>query len=461
MSIFVMVSALLFACTTKEAEVQSTQPDQLAIGELERPDMTWFEEAKLGIFIHWGIYAVNGIAESWSFFHNEISYDDYMEQFSGFTAEEYDPGEWARLFKEAGAKYSVLTSKHHDGVALWDTELSDLSIPERSPAGRDLIGPYVESLRREGLKVGLYFSHLDWSHPDYASVWPSRITEAPGEINPYSYPAWWEDDPAAWSRFLEFHHGQLKELSDRYHPDLFWFDGDWERDDEHWDMGALRKELRIWNGKDIILNARMRGFGDYLTPEQALPVTRPNGTWEICMTINHGWGYRIPDNQYKPIPEIIRTFTEILGMGGNLLLDVGPKPDGTIPEKQVHTLKELGKWIGKHEEAVYKTVGGLPFGHFFGPTTFSQDSTTIYLYYFDDPKAELSLKGVRNQIKSVRVVGDPENTPLEYRRTGGASWMNIPGRLMITLPKEKIDEYVTVIAVDLEGGLDYYHGGGD
>jgi alpha-L-fucosidase len=455
-TVFVLTALLCFlSCSGPVQE----KPTESAVPELERPDMTWFKEAKLGIFIHWGIYAVNGITESWSFFHDEISYEDYMAQMSGFTAESYDPDAWARLFREAGAKYSVLTTKHHDGVALWDTKLSDLSIPKQSPAGRDMIGPYVEGLRKEGLKVGLYFSHLDWSHPDYATVWPSNYTEEPENFNRYSYPEWGQDDPEAWQRFREFHHGQLKELSDLYKPDLFWFDGDWEREDEHWEMASLREDLREWNGDNVILNARMRGYGDYLTPEQAVPITRPEGIWEMCMTINHGWGYRIPDNQYKPIPEIIRIFTDILGKGGNLLLDIGPKPDGTIPEKQVITLKELGKWIGKHEEAVYKTVGGFPAGHFHGPTAYSQDSTTVYLYYWDSPTAELSLKGLRNEIKSVRVVGQEDSGELEYRRSGGADWKNIPGRLMITLPEELLDEYVTVIAVDLEGPLDAYYGG--
>jgi alpha-L-fucosidase len=431
----------------------------------EKPDMTWFKEAKLGIFIHWGIYSVNGIRESWSFYNHDISHEDYLKQLDGFNAEKYDPNEWASLFKEAGAKYAVLTAKHHDGVALWDTKLSDLNVVKKSSAKRDLIKPYCDALRKQDLKVGLYFSHLDWSHPDYASVFSAdkRKKFEGGDIdgiNEFGYPKDGNEDPKAWQRFRKFHAGQLKELSLNFKPDLFWFDGDWERDDEQWDMKQLRADLRKWNGNDIILNARMRGYGDYLTPEQALPIVRPQDTWEFCMTINHGWGYRIPDINYKPVAEIIRTFTEIIGMGGNLLLDIGPKSDGTIPEKQVYTLKELGKWINKHEEAVYNTVGGMEFGHYFGPSTFSKDSTTIYLYYFDTPRGEISLKGIRNKIKSVRVVGDSSGEKLKYRRSGGAKWLNIPGILMIELPESKLDEYVTVIAIDLEGKPDIYHGSG-
>src|SRR5260221_11361536 len=132
----------------------------------------WFADAKLGIFVHWGIYAVNGIPESWSFYNGEITYENYMKQLDGFTASAYDAGEWARLFKTAGARYAVLTSKHHDGFALWDTKLSPWNAKDASPAGRDLIGPYCAALRHEGLKVGLYFSHLDWAHPDYPTILP-------------------------------------------------------------------------------------------------------------------------------------------------------------------------------------------------------------------------------------------------------------------------------------------------
>ena len=136
----------------------------------EEDKMQWFKDAKLGIFVHWGYYSVNGISESWSMYHKKISYEDYMDQGKGFTAENYDPEAWAELFKKSGARYSVLTTKHHDGVALWDTKLSKLNVVDKTPAGRDLVTPFVEALREEGLKVGLYFSLPDWSHPDYEVV---------------------------------------------------------------------------------------------------------------------------------------------------------------------------------------------------------------------------------------------------------------------------------------------------
>ncbi|MCC5830547.1 MAG: alpha-L-fucosidase [Phycisphaeraceae bacterium] len=189
----------------------------------------WFEDARLGIFLHWGIYAVNGISESWSFYRGKISYEDYLRQFEGFTAQHYDPDAWARLFKSIHADYAVLTAKHHDGVALWDTSQSDLSIPARAPAGRDLIGPFAQAMRRAGLRTGIYFSHLDWSHPDYPTIvkpnGPNRPEDDPGYD--YSYPRPGHEDPERWERFLAFHRAQLQELCRNYEPDLLWFDGDW------------------------------------------------------------------------------------------------------------------------------------------------------------------------------------------------------------------------------------------
>jgi alpha-L-fucosidase len=419
--------------------------------------MRWFENAKLGIFIHWGIYAVNGIAESWSFYNKQISYADYMKQQEGFNAKNYDPMKWAALFKEAGARYAVLTTKHHDGVALWDTKLSDLSVVKKTPAARDLIGPYCDALRSEGLKVGLYFSHLDWSHPDYASVVKTGMEHLPdNQRNAFSYPLQVKEDPARWQQFINFHRGQLKELSLQYKPDLLWFDGDWERAPDQWKMWQVRDSLLKWN-PSVILNARMMGYGDYLTPEQGVPVTRPSGAWELCMTTNDSWGYQPLDRNFKTPRQVILTFAECISMGGNLLLDIGPKPDGTIEEAQVAILKALGRWTKKHDEAVFSSTAGLPFGHFYGPTTLSKDSSTLYLFMPYQPTDNIPLKGVRNKIKSVRVVGTGEK--LAHKSIGGASWLNIPGILYINKPKA-YDESLTVIAVELDGKLDLYHGGG-
>lgn len=414
----------------------------------------WFEDAKLGIFIHWGIYAVNGIPESWSFFNEQISYDDYMKQLDGFTAKNYDPQAWAELFKKSGAQYAVLTTKHHDGVALWPTEQNDLNVVEKTPAGRDLIGPYCDALRAQGLKVGLYFSHLDWSHPDYSSLPVGERTAK--NISGQAWPI--APDSEQWQRFLTFHRAQLNELSTRYAPDLLWFDGDWEQGNAHWRMEELRNLLHQWNPQGVILNSRMKGFGDYETPEQGVPILRPEGIWEFCVTVNDSWGYQNGDHNHKSPRQIIRMFCEVIGMGGNMLLDIGPKEDGTILPEQIERLEALGNWIRKHREAVYATQAGLPHGHFLGSSTLSKDHQTLYLMLFDRPWDQIAVKGIRNSVKRVSVVDS--GTELKYQKIGGAEWMDIPGVLWIDVPESELDRNATVLKVELDGALDLYIGAG-
>lgn len=414
----------------------------------------WFSQAKFGIFLHWGIYAVNGIPESWSFFNGEISYEDYLRQCESFTAAAYDPDAWARLFARAGARYAVLTAKHHDGIALFNTELSELHVATRTPAGRDLVGPFCEAMRQHGLRTGLYFSHLDWSHPDYASVrnpnWPAERV-----ANPFTYRG--TPDLAAWERFLSFHRGQLRELCERYQPDLLWFDGDWERSRDQWRMAELREQLHAW-APNVILNSRMMGHGDYQTPEQGVPITRPDGPWEFCVTMNDSWGFQHNDRNYKSVRQLIRMLCECIGMGGNMLLGIGPKADGSLPEEAVQRLEEIGAWLHPRHEAVYPTQAGLPFGHFSGPTALTTTRETLYLFQFDRPWDQIAVKGIRNNIRRIQVLGSDRE--LTFRKIGGADWLKIPGVLWIDLPEDALNPYATVVKVELDGPLDLYHGAG-
>jgi alpha-L-fucosidase len=413
----------------------------------------WFTDAKLGIFIHYGIYAVKGIPESWAFFNEQISYEDYMAQCKGFTASKYDPMAWAALFKRAGARYAVMTSKHHDGVALWNTKQSDLSVVKNTPARRDLLTPYCEALRAEGLKVGVYFSHLDWSHPDYAPMPLGRRTKS----TIVKGVEWGSPDSERWQRFIKFHRAQLEEICTQFGQiDLLWFDGDWTpAKNDYWRMDVLREQLLKWQ-PDTILNSRMRGFGDYPTPEQQVPIVAPDKPWELCETINDSWGWQPQDRNYKSVRQIVRTLAECIGMGGNLLLDVGPREDGTIPEEQVERLEALGKWAHRHAEAIYGTVAGLPAGHVFGTSTLSKDRQTVYVFYFDRPWESLAVKGIRNKVRRVSVVGS--GCELRHKRIGGAAWLKVPGVLWIDLPESELDSNATVIKIELEGGLDLYHG---
>jgi len=426
--------ALLILLTGNALIAQPLRPDKMA----------WFEGARLGIFIHWGIYAVDGVSESWSFHNGRISHEDYMKQIKGFTASEYDPSKWVELIKESGARYAVITSKHHDGVALWDTKQNDLSIPQKSPAGRDVLSPFVSELRKAGLKTGLYYSLIDWTHPDY----PGFLRDK----NKYVL----AEHPEKWTKFLAFNNGQISELLDLINPDLWWFDGDWEHSAEEWKAPEIRNLILTRNPKAII-NGRLAGYGDYDTPEQNIPVTRPEKkAWELCLTMNESWGYQPGDKTYKTPKELIIMLSEITGNGGNLLLDIGPKADGTIPWEQVHILKELGKWTSKNGEAVFNTFPGLPSGHFNGPSSLSQDSTVLYL--FTGSSRDILIKGLANKIKSARVIGSSKE--LQPKVVGKISWSEVPGLVFMDIPDEVQDEYMTVVRLELEGKVRLYRGKG-
>ncbi|WP_199551307.1 alpha-L-fucosidase [Streptomyces sp. N35] len=417
----------------------------------------WFSEAKLGIFLHWGIYAVDGVAESWSFYGGDRTREQYMKQLDGFTAEHYRPDAWADLFARSGAKYAVLTTKHHDGVALWDTDLTDLSVARRSPAGRDLVGPFATALRERGLRVGLYYSHSDWSHPDYPTVRPTTL-HRPWADNRFSMPAEGQEDPARWEHYRDVvHRGQIRELITRYAPDLLWFDGAWERDERQWRMKELREEILELNHRTV-LNGRMLGHGDYATPEQGPPVVPPRGPWELCYTIGGMWGYQPQDTAYKTVRELVHVFAETIAGGGNLLLNTGPMPDGRLVPEHVRRIEGLGRWIRRHREAVYPTVAGLPYGHHYGPSMLSQDRRTLFLVCFDAPRSYVRLRGLRNTVRKISVLGTGQR--LAHRVVGGFPSRGVPGAVLIDAPTGN-DPYATVLALELDGEVELYRGEGE
>ncbi|MEI7523542.1 MAG: alpha-L-fucosidase [Mariniphaga sp.] len=435
----ILLFGLIFSAAVQGSAQSKIDPKEIS------NKMQWFADAKLGIFIHAGIYSVNGIDESWSFHNKKISHADYMKQLKGFTLKNYNPAAWADLIRESGARYAVITTKHHDGVAMYDTKMNDLSIVKATPAKRDMIKPFFEELRKRNIKCGAYFSLLDWSNINY----PGFLKDS----SRYNL----SNDYERWGRFRAFFQGQIQEINSMFKPDLWWFDGDWEHSAEEWESQKVRN-LILSGNPNAIINGRLQGYGDYETPEQNFPVSRPKyNWWELCMTTNDNWGFHHDDNWKTPY-EVITIFADAVSNGGNLLLDMGPKEDGTIPDEQIHVLKELGAWNKKHSEAIFNTVGGLPQGHFYGPTTLSKDSTSLYLFLHGHVSGTVMVKGLINKITDITVLGN--GTQLSHKVVGKISWSPVPGLVYIDIPENVLDKYITVLKVKLDKPLKLYRGQG-
>ena len=429
----------------------------------------WFADAKLGIFIHWGMYAVDGTSESWAFHNRTVPYDKYMSQMKGFTAENYNPAAWAQLIKESGANYCVITTKHHDGLALYDTKLRTaapkknalwntkypLSTIYQTPIQKDVISPLFQALEKEGIKKGAYYSLLDWSSNDYPGFYKDSTR--------YQL----KDDSLRWSNFLTFMHEQIAEINTQLRPDLYWFDGDWEHSETEWQAAKIDSIIHQTN-PDAILNGRLKSFGDYDTPEQNMPVVHPErNTWELCLTSNDNWGYRPQDHNFKSHFELLSIFTECIGMGGNLLLDIGPKADGTIPDEQIAILKEFGRWTQKHGSAIYGTIAGLPYGHYHGNSTLSKDSMVLNLFIPSPQGASIDksnlmipiyIKGLKSKPKSIALIGS--QTQIASHEVGKISWSSVPGTLFLEIPFSEMDPMISVVQIKFEEPLQLYRGKG-
>ncbi len=410
--------------------------------------MEWFADAKLGIFIHWGVYSRGDWSESWSFHNGVVSMADYFAQEDDFTAEKYDPAEWVRLIRESGAKYTVITSKHHDGFALWDTQAGEVSAVKSSAAGRDVLTPFVEEVRRQGgLKLGLYYSLIDWPREDYPNVFRS---------GPARYDI--HEQPDRWAHFLSFNSAQLHELDQAYHPDLFWFDGDWEFSSEDWRAPEIVSMLRASNPQ-VIINSRIQGNGDYATPELGVPVVKPaDRWWETCMTINDSWGFRKKDKNFKSVQIVLNMLVDCMSKGGNLLLDIGPRADGTIPSEEVEVLRELGRWTSKHAEAVYGTRAGIPAGHVNAYTTLNKAGDILYVYLPYAPVESIQISGLKSKIQRARVVGN--GAELKVRLYNDIDWSEVPGVYYVEVNSTVLDHRMTVLALELDGPLQLYRGSG-
>ncbi|MEK4237116.1 alpha-L-fucosidase [Paenibacillus sp. FSL H7-0714] len=432
----------------------------------------WFKKSKLGIFITWGIYAVKGIPESWSIATGEISYDDYMSQLNGFTASQYDPKKWARLFKLSGANYAVLTAKHHDGVALFDTRYTDLNVVKSSPAGEDLVKPYCEAMREAGLKVGLYFTNTDWADLDHFSVVLDKTPEELAQLHKVKteYRKIWRelrgsesrlsDDvivgtpvhKEAWARFLERYKGEIRELLTQYGDiDLMYFDVMLERRGYPWNAKEVREMIDELSPNTVI-NSRLQGYGDYETPEMYIPLTPIHNPWELSTTFNNSWGFRFDDNNYKDIHQIVRMLCECITKGGNMLISLGPDESGEINADYEERLIQLGQWTSKYAEAIYPTERGIEPEYFLGGSTLSEDKKVLYLFVYDRPHKYVMLNGIRSSIKKITSLAN--GAELKHRIIGGAVWLNLPGSIWIELDEKDQDDVCTVIKVEFDGEID-------
>lgn len=239
--------------------------------------------------------------------------------------------------------------------------------------------------------------------------------------------------------------------------DLMWFDGDWEKNADQWDMKGLREYLHRLNPQ-VILNSRMQGYGDYETPEQGFPVGDPVGeAWEYNVTMNNSWGYVPTDQDNKPVPRLVRMFTEVISRGGNMLLDIGPLADSTFQPEQEKRLLEFGDWLRPVSEAVYGTERGIGLRHYCGPSTLSKDHRTLYLYAFGRP-GDLFLKGLHTPVKKATVLRSGRVLPVETMI--GAPWNGVPPTVWIPVPEEEADPYATVVRLDLDGEVSLFEGAG-
>ncbi len=372
----------------------------------------WMMNDRFGMFIHFGLYSIPARGE-WVRSYEAISVEDYEQYFNSFDPIDYDPKKWAQLAKKAGMKYAVMTTKHHDGFCLFDSQYTDYKATN-TPAGRDLIKEYVDAFRQEGIKVGLYYSLLDWHHPDFPAYedehHPMRGKEEYKHQNGEHF-----------ERYIEYYHAQVRELLTNYGKiDLLWFDFSYgEMSGEKWGATRLMEMVRELQ-PDIIIDNRLGGHikadhpeiyaGDYISPEQIIPprcITDSSGealAWEACITLNGGWGYSSCDHNYKHTRDVIHLLIECVSKGGNLLLNVGPDAKGNIPPESVNILTEVGQWMEKNAASVY----GCGAADYPKPEwgRLTQKGNKLYAHVYECSLGIVVINDVDKKVKQARLLHD-------------------------------------------------------
>jgi len=402
--------------------------------------MKWWREARFGMFIHWGPVSLKGTEIGWSR-GREVPVREYDNLYKSFNPEKFDAKEWVGIAKDAGMKYIVITSKHHDGFCLWDSKYTDYDIMS-TPFGRDVLKELSQECRRQGIVFNTYYSIIDWYQPDY-------LPRGRGDKRPV--------EGADFDRYVTYMKNQLREIVTKYGPlGIMWFDGEWESHwspERGWDLYHYVRKLQ----PDILVNNRvgkgrqgMKGItkkdkeyaGDYATPEQEIGQFNIEDAWETNMTLCRQWAWK-PNDKMKSLKECIQTLVRVLGGDGNFLFNVGPMPDGRIEPRQVERLREMGQWVKKHQESIYGTRGGPFKPGLWGASTHKDNR--IYIHIFDWPKGgELEVPMAPNRAKRAYLLAYEQRGDLLL---GGDD----AGNLVITIPRKAPDPVSTVVVLEIEG----------
>lgn len=431
----------------------------------ERTEKTkWFLHDRFGMFIHWGLYAIPGRGE-WVRSVERMPSDEYDQFFDEFDARDYNPKEWAKLAKEAGMKYAVLTAKHHDGFCLFDTQYTDFKATN-TKANRDLVAEFLEAFRAEGIKVGLYFTLIDWRHKDYPHY--NHMHHPMRENEEY------KDVEHDFDNYLDYMHNQVREICTNYGKlDILWFDFSYaDMKGEKWRASELIKMVRELQPTVIIDNRLEESgerpgsiitkdptiySGDFASPELIIP---PEGIvdiegnpipWEACVTMNNSWGYCPTDTDYKTSKTIVRKLVECVSKNGNMLLNVGPDAKGRIPKESVKLLKEIGEWMKDNGESIYgckkSDIAKPEWGYF------TQNGNKLYAHLFEQCIGPVPVPGVQGKIKKVRLLSDGREikvfTPWNAQSYEGYEFINFgrPQQSASTFPLP--DEKDTVVEIEL------------
>jgi alpha-L-fucosidase len=404
------------AAAAVSSPTASAAPAPAAGDATRETRMKWWHEARFGMFIHWGLYSTLGRHE-WAMEEEGIPVAEYEQQAKLFKPKPNAARDWAKLAKIAGQKYMVMTTKHHEGFCNFDTKLTNYCAPKQGP-GRDLVREYVDAARAEGLRVGFYYSLMDWHHPDGARC---------------------KTDEQARRRFVDYIHGHIRELLTNYGKiDVLWYDVDWPLTAAEWESEKMND--MVFNLQpEIIVNNRNGLPGDFATPEQQIRA-EDTRAWESCMTMNGSWGYQKADDDWKTPKTVVRNLASCAKDTGNYLLNIGPKPDGSIPEESIRILTAVGGWMQRNGSAIYESEKCQPGSSEFA--RFTRKGNTLYMHVHFWPGSAVSLGGLTNQVKSARLLAGGKEIKFEQDKF----------RLRMTgLPEKAPDDPVTTIAIECDG----------